>query len=78
MSPLGLNYVLDFKYPNQEEREKLKIVHRDMSEAERKRLTKRTESLEQLLLDLENGNINPEDIDDSIKQKLEKYLMKKE
>jgi superfamily I DNA and RNA helicase len=71
------DYILDFRYPDQEERNKLKIIHRDMTEAERSRLNQRTKGLEQLLIDLENGNINSEDIDDSIKQKLEELLMKK-
>ena len=69
------DYVLDFKYPNKEEREKLKIVHRDMTDAERKKLDKQRKGLEQLTLDLESGKINPEDIDEELIEKLQKLLL---
>ena len=71
------SYELQFRYPTKEEREKLKIIHRDMTVQDRKRLDNRQQSLAMLLEDLNSGAINPEDLDDDILRKLQELLLKK-
>ncbi len=70
-------FELRFRYPTEEERKKLRMVHRDMSLEERKRLKKRKEGLAGLVQDLEAGIIDSQDLDEDIIQKLETLLMKK-
>lgn len=64
------DFKLCFTYPDKEQREQLQIVHRDMTEAERKRLQSRQRNLNELIEDLETGVVHPEDLgDDLIKLK---------
>lgn len=71
------DFELRFRYPTREEREKLRIVHRDMTEQERKRLASTKKGLAELLDGLESGVITPEDLDEKVLQKLERLLLKK-
>lgn len=73
-----LNFELNFRYPTQNEREKLSIVHRDMTDAERNRLINRKKDFRELINDLENGNIKPEDLDDDLIVKLGELLKKRD
>lgn len=68
-------FMLDFIYPTKSLLEKLRIVHRDLSLAERKRLEQRTRGLNELVRDLEAGNIHAQDIDAETREKLEKLLL---
>jgi len=70
-------FQLHFRYPTKEEREKLRIVHRDMTAAERKRLDERKKGLAGLLEDLESGTITLEDLDENMIRKLKEFLLKK-
>jgi superfamily I DNA and RNA helicase len=71
------NFELHFTYPTKEQREQLKIVHRDMTIAERKRLKSREKDLLDLIADLESGSVHPDDLDDRVTSKLKELLMKK-
>ena len=69
------DFELRFTYPTQEQRKLLQIVHRDMTEAERKRLNSRQKNLENLLTDIESGTVHIEDLDERIVAKLRQVLM---
>ena len=67
-------FELHFTYPDAEQREQLRIVHRDMSMAERKRLESRQRSLDDLIRDFESGDVHKEDLSKQTIAKLRKYL----
>lgn len=69
-------FELQFTHPTKEQREQLKIVHRDMTTVERKRLKSREKDLSELLADLESGNVHPEDLDEGLMARLRELLMK--
>lgn len=71
------NFELSFTYPTREQREQLQIVHRDMTDEERKRLKKREQSLQDLIEDLQSGTVHPEDLDENLRAKLEELLIRK-
>ncbi|HEY0942601.1 MAG TPA: ATP-binding domain-containing protein [Steroidobacter sp.] len=71
------NFELRFKYPTDEERKELMIVHRDMTAEERKRLRSRNKGLEELVSDLEEGTVQAEDLDDDLLEKLRDLLMRR-
>ena len=60
------NYELKFTYPTKEQREQLKIIHRDMTTAESKQLRKHQQSIYDLLKDLDSGKVHREDLDESM------------
>jgi superfamily I DNA and RNA helicase len=68
------NFELHFRYPTEDEREHLKIVHRDMTTEQRKRITNRERVLASLVEDIEAGKVHPEDLDDALIQKLGELL----
>ena len=68
------NFELDFIYPNAEQRKQLRIVHRDMTTVERKRLENSQRSLLDLVEDLQNGNVRVEDMDRELLGKLREFL----
>ena len=72
------DFELHFRYPTEEERQHLKIVHRDMTAEEKKRIGTRERGLASLIEDLEAGKIHPEDLDDALIRKLNELLRKKE
>lgn len=57
------DFELRFTYPTQDEREHLRVVHRDMSEAERRRARKYQKNVVDLADGLESGEIDLEDMD---------------
>jgi len=57
---------------------KLRIVHRDLSPQERQRLERKKSQLANLLDDLESGELHPEDLDETTREKLKKLLGGKE
>ena len=59
-------FELQFTYPSQEQRERLRIVHRDMTDAERRRVRKSQKELDALAADLESGNLHVEDLSDEL------------
>ena len=70
-------FVLDFCYPDDVSLSKLRIVHRDLSPQDRRRLEHRNSQLADLLGDLESGELHPEDLDEVTREKLKKFFEKK-
>jgi len=68
------DFELRFRYPTEEERRRMKTVHRDMTGQEKKRLEERAKSLKGLIEDLEVGRIQPEDLDEGLVQKLNELM----
>ncbi len=71
------NFDLQFTYPTEEQRKQLRVVHRDMTTAERRRLEQRQKSLFGLIKDIESGNIHIEDLDETAVDRLREFLMQK-
>lgn len=67
-------FELDFHYPTIDVLKKLRIVHRDLSPAERDRLAQRKRGLSELLHDLKAGTIHREDLDTETKEQLKALL----
>ncbi len=67
-------FALNFTYPDDSLLSKLRIVHRDLSPQERQRLERKKSQLTNLLRDLENGDLHPEDLDESTRKRLTKLL----
>jgi len=67
-------FVLDFEYPDDALLGKLRIVHRDLSPQERQRLEHRKGQLAEFLSDLERGELHPEDLDESTREKIMRLL----
>lgn len=67
-------FVLDFTYPDDALLGKLRIVHRDLSPQERQRLERKKSQIADLLGDLENGEIHPEDLDQATRERLRRLL----
>ena len=69
------NFELKFTYPTQDQREQLRIIHRDMTQAERERLKSGQRGLDGLLGDIESGTLHIEDLDEDLIARLKKILM---
>ncbi|MHB1629444.1 MAG: DEAD/DEAH box helicase [Bacilli bacterium] len=72
------NFELRFNYPTRSQRDQLQIVHRDISNEERKRLETHQRGLAQLLTDIDAGRLHVEDLDGELVKKLESRLPRKE
>ena len=72
------NYTLDFIYPDKSQREKMNIVNRDMSAAEKNKVQKNKTNIENLIMELENGEIFLEDLGEEQIARLEKLLKRGE
>ena len=70
-------FVLSFRYPSAEERTRLRVIHRDMTQRERKRVEGRNRSLNNLIQDIERGDVHVEDLDDAVLNKLETLLQRR-
>lgn len=68
------DFKLDFYYPDQELLSKLRIVHRDLSSAEQKRLEQKKNNAEQFAADLSSGELHFEDLDPRTKEILRQQL----
>ncbi len=68
------DFVLRFIYPNSEQREQLRLVHRDMTKAEQLRLRGRQRELGSLVDDLKAGNLRLQDLDESVLDDLRELL----
>lgn len=67
-------FELRFTYPDAEQRKQLRLLHRDMTTKERKRLQGRQRNLSELVRDLESGQMLAEDLDEAIVAKLKHLL----
>ena len=70
------NFKLDFIYPTQEERKRMNIVNRDMSNTQRNVLKRRQNSVSDLIKGFEEGQLYLEDFDDEQIAKLRDLLVK--
>ena len=68
------DFVLQFTYPDAEQREQLRMVHRDMTKREQQRLRGRQRELGNLVDDLKAGNLRPQDLDESLVAELRELL----
>lgn len=69
------NYSLNFKYPTQIERAKMRVVNRDMTESEKRRVNAAKKSAENLS-NLLDGEVSLEDIPEELREALLAKLMK--
>ena len=68
------DFELRFTYPAHEQREHLRIVHRDMTDAERRRLRESGKEVGNLVKDLESGSLRVEDMDEELLARLKNLL----
>ena len=64
------DFKLEFVYPNKKLREKLNIIHRDKSKNEEEKIERSVTSIEQMISDIENGNMYKEDIPEDLWNRL--------
>ncbi len=57
------DFKLAFRYPTEAEREKLNLLHREVTPEQAEAITQRKVSVKEFLDDLEEGRIFPEDLD---------------
>lgn len=57
------NFELEFIYPTEDERKQLKILHRDMEPGVSFRITDYEKTIEDLIKDIESGDVLPEDLE---------------
>ena len=72
------NYTLYFTYPTEPQRKHMNIVNRDMSSDERAKISKRRINLAELIKDLEEQKVFPEDLGPEQIRRLRKLLLKQE
>ena len=72
------NFTLDFIYPDKTQREKMNIINRDMSIAEKNRVQRSKSDLLNLIKELESGEIFVEDLGEDELEKLRELLKIKE
>ena len=70
------NFELQFIYPTRQQLEKLRIIHRDMTPEDRKRIQNREENLSRLVTELESGKVYIEDMDKETLDRLIEILRK--
>lgn len=63
-------FALSFTYPTEEERERLQVIHRDMTAKQVAELGKQRETLQSLLADFESGKLYPQDLDPELRDRL--------
>lgn len=71
------NFTLDFIYPDKSQREKMNIVNRDMSESERNKVKESKINIENLIKELENGEIFLEDLGEEQITRLKNIIEKR-
>jgi superfamily I DNA and RNA helicase len=69
-------FTLHFQYPDEAKRRALHTVNRDMTRAERARLTKNVADLEKILTALDEGELQAEDLPPAMRKRLERLLQK--
>jgi superfamily I DNA and RNA helicase len=68
------NYTLNFVYPDAERRKELKIINRDMTAAERSKVTKSLNDITSILQAIEDGEVKIEDLPSKVRQRLKRLL----
>jgi superfamily I DNA and RNA helicase len=65
---------LDFEYPTAEKKKQLRIVNRDLTQAERSRVAKKVDDLESVVGSLEAGDVRIEDVPEALRKRLAALL----
>ena len=68
------DFELNFNYPTQEQRQRLRLVHRDMTDADRKQVEAGQKHLHSLLRHLESGSLRTTDLDPDVVARLKGIL----
>jgi superfamily I DNA and RNA helicase len=68
------HFELAFRYPTEEERHELSIVHRDVDQSTRKKIEEGQKSLVELLAEIERGDAHLQDLSPSVVAKLREIL----
>lgn len=68
-------FELRFTYPTSEQREQLRLIHKDMTTADSKHLRNRDRHLDDLLYELESGEVQIEELDAETIARFRKVLM---
>ena len=68
-------FELRFTYPTSEQREQLRLIHRDMTMSDFKRFRNRDRHLDDLLYELESGKVHIEDLDGETIARFRNVLM---
>ncbi|KKB63792.1 helicase [Robbsia andropogonis] len=72
------NFELSFVYPTKDQREKLKIVHRDVTPADQKRFEARQRALADALNDMDQGRLHFDDLDPAVQAQLQNLWARKQ
>jgi len=67
-------FELQFRYPTEEERHQLMIIHRDRTIKDRKSVESAEQGLIRLFEDLESGKVHMEDLDQDLLDRLRQFL----
>jgi len=65
---------LEFEYPSEEKKKELRIVNRDLTKAERMKVTRKVDELESVVASLEAGDVQLEDLPAALRTRLHKLL----
>lgn len=65
---------LDFQYPSEERKKELRIVNRDLTQAQRGRVTRKVDELASIISSLEAGEVRIEDLPLNLRKKLKALL----
>lgn len=68
------NFQLEFRYPDEQQREKMRIIHRDMTQNELRDIRKSNSSLADVANKIRNGEIQKEDLDEDVINMLKDVL----
>ena len=68
------NFALEFRYPSAEERARLRVIHRDMTQEDRRGVEGGNRSLGDLVRRIEHGDVQVEDLDVAALKKLKHFL----
>lgn len=68
------NYCLKFKIPTQDELDRLRKIHRDMTPQEKRKIQNYETNLKTLIRDVETGEIALENLPTDLRQQLEKLF----
>ncbi len=68
-------FKLEFVYPTSQQRQHLRIIRRDMSDEDRSRISRRKQSVQELVRDLEAGDLYIEDLPEGDVEKLRNLLV---
>ena len=64
------DFKLEFRYPTDDERQRLRVIHRDMTKKQRRALAGKDKDLIGLVRALESGSIHKEDLDEQARTRL--------